>query len=95
MKIVVALLLFYVHSSSISQHFGNAAHDFIGVVAHIDDGIGSHFPGMLHHQLKGFFAGLFAEFSINGAPSTKKGHKSAGHIAQEAARANGNSSDKT
>src|SRR5437879_2180303 len=46
---------------SVGEHFRHALHDFVGIVAHTDDGISAHFGGVLEHQFEGFVASLFAK----------------------------------
>ena len=39
----------HLHGGAVGQHFRDALHDFRGVVAHRDDGVGAVFGGVLHH----------------------------------------------
>ena len=54
------LAALYGSRGSVAKHFGNALHNFRGVVAYTDDRIGAQFTGMLEHALKGVFARLLA-----------------------------------
>src|SRR6202030_4207921 len=49
------------HRRPIRQHFGDALHDFGGIVASAYDCVSAQFGGVLQHQVKGFSASLFAQ----------------------------------
>ncbi len=39
----------HLHGGAVGEHFRDALHDFRGVVAHCDYGVGAVFGGVLHH----------------------------------------------
>ncbi len=89
------LYFFHHHRRAISQHFCNAAHYFVGIIPHVDDGIASHLPAMLHHQLKGVFAGSFAELHVNAVFATENCNESTCHISKYAPGAYGDASHQS
>src|SRR5450631_430210 len=63
--------LFSHDGSTVSQHFGNSIHHFIGIITHTDYSIGSAFSCMLHHKMEGFFTGFLTKLHINGYLATQ------------------------
>lgn len=51
------------HCRSIGQDFGDALHDFRGVIAGADYRVGPQVTGVLQHQIESFGSRLFAQVS--------------------------------
>src|SRR5262245_64105510 len=49
------------HRRSISQHFGDAVHHLVGVVAGADDGVRPDLGSVLNHDFKSLFTRLLAQ----------------------------------
>ena len=79
--------LFHDDGSAVGKHLGHAIHDFVGVIAHTNDGVGAHLVGVLHHQFVCFLAGVFTQLGIDGDVAAKDGLETADHVANDAARA--------
>jgi hypothetical protein len=76
---------FHHYRCPVGQHFGNSLLNVIGVVAHPDDGVGAALLGMLDHQLKCLFAGVFAQLGVDGDIATEQGLDPTGKVANDAA----------
>lgn len=64
---------FYDDSGSVGDDFVDAVHDFVGVVAEGDDGVGSKLAGVEGHHGEGVLAGFFAELGEDGDVSAENG----------------------
>src|ERR1700678_187645 len=69
----VFLLLFNDYRGAVGEDFGDAAHDFVGVVAEGDDGVGSKLGGVQGHHGVGVLAGLLAELGEDGDVTAGEG----------------------
>src|ERR1700679_4088775 len=67
------LLLFDDYCGAVGQDFGDALHDFVGVVAEGDDGVGSELGGVKGHHGEGVLTGLLAELGEEGDVSADEG----------------------
>src|ERR1700679_4273950 len=67
------LLLFDDYCGAVGEDFGDAAHDFVGVVAEGDDGVGSKLGGVQGHHGVGVLAGLLAELGEDGDVTAGEG----------------------
>jgi hypothetical protein len=54
------LLSFDDDGGAVGEEFGDAVHEFVGVVAEGDDGVGAELGGVQGHHGEGVLAGLFA-----------------------------------
>src|SRR5260370_7739941 len=79
------------HGCAVGEDLCQALHDFGGVVAHGDDGVGAVLRGMLQQQLVGIFAGLLAKIRQDGDVAADDGLKSRTQISDHAARPDYNS----
>ncbi len=58
---------------AVGEHLGDSLHEFVGVVAEADDGVGPVLGGVLGHHAEGVLAGLFAELGEDGDVASDDG----------------------
>lgn len=59
-------------SGSVSQHFGDALHDFGSVVSNSEHGIGAEFAGMRKHRLECIVTRIFTQLGKQTDVSTNQ-----------------------
>src|ERR1035438_7315456 len=57
----------------VGEACGDSLHQFVGVVAGHDDGVGAMLGGVLHHHDEGVLAGFFAELGVEGDVAAEDG----------------------
>src|ERR1700738_1108137 len=82
---------FDLHGGAVSEDFGYALHNFGGVIAHGDDGIGAVLGGMLQQQLVGVFARPLTKIRQDGNVAADDGLQRRAQIPDYAARPDYNS----
>src|ERR1700694_101796 len=73
------------HGRAVGQHFRNAVHYFVGIVPHVDDGIGAVLLRMFHHQVISVLARSLAKLGVDGDVSAEQRLEAACNIAKYAA----------
>src|SRR5204862_2519337 len=71
---------------AVAEYLGNSRVNFIGVVAHADDGIGAHVVAVFHHQAISVGARLFAKLGVDGDVAAEKRLEPRADVAHETAR---------
>ncbi len=83
------------HGSAICENFGDALHDFVGVVAEGDDRVGSELSGMKRHHGVGVLAGFFAELGEKSDVATNESLQASADRGEDVARADDDAADDT
>ena len=81
------------YGGAVGEDFGDAAHDFVGVVADGDDGVGSELGGVEGHHGEGVLAGLFAELGEEGDVSADQGLQACADGGEDVAGADDDAAD--
>jgi hypothetical protein len=87
------LLSFDDDGGAVGEDFGDALHEFVGVVAEGDDGVGSELVGVEGHHGEGVLAGLFAELGEDGDVAADEGLETGSYGAEEVAGADDDAAD--
>src|SRR5882757_9817954 len=87
------LLPFDDDGGAVGEDFGDAVHEFVGVVAEGDDGVGSELGGVECHHGEGVLAGFFAELGEDGDVAADEGLEAGAYCAEEVSRAHDDAAD--
>jgi hypothetical protein len=84
---------FYDNGGAVGQDLGDSVHDFVGVVAEGDDGVGAELGGVEAHHCEGVLAGLFAEFGEEGDVAADDGLNFGAEGGDDVSRADDDAAD--
>jgi len=80
---------------AVAEDFGDAGHEFGGIVADADDAVGTEGNSMFGHLVVGIHAGLFTEMGKDGDVAAEKGLEGGAHVADDGTGADDDAADET